>query len=65
MMPDEEMQLEPGDCVLFCGAYGIAGLMRWVLQNTNVLHYVVTGDEGPAGYIWQWLNNRRQTANNK
>ncbi|MCW8963668.1 MAG: NAD-binding protein [Gammaproteobacteria bacterium] len=61
MMPDEEMELQSGDHVLFCGAYGIAGRMRWVLQNTNALHYVVTGDEAPAGYIWQWIN-RRQAA---
>jgi len=58
MMPDEEMELQSGDRVLFCGAYGIAGRMRWVLQNTNALHYVVTGDEAPAGYIWQWINRR-------
>jgi Trk K+ transport system NAD-binding subunit len=60
LMPDENMQLQPEDRVLFCGAYSIAGRMRWVLQNVNALHYVVTGDEAPAGYIWQWINRRRQ-----
>jgi len=59
LMPDESMQLQPSDRVLFCGAYGIAGRMRWVLENVNALQYVVTGDEAPAGYIWQWINRRQ------
>jgi Trk K+ transport system NAD-binding subunit len=60
VMPDETMELQPGDSVLFCGTYGIAERMRWVLQNANALHYVVTGDEAPAGYVWQWINRHNK-----
>jgi Trk K+ transport system NAD-binding subunit len=59
LLPSDEMELRAGDRILFCGAYGIAGRMRWVLQNANALHYVVTGDESPAGLVWQWINRHR------
>ncbi|TNG01484.1 MAG: potassium transporter TrkA [Gammaproteobacteria bacterium] len=59
LIPDKEMELKRGDKILFCGAYGIAGRMHWVLHNANALHYVVTGDESPAGYVWQWIKRNR------
>jgi Trk K+ transport system NAD-binding subunit len=61
LMPEDEQELCPGDRILFCGNYGVAGKMRWVLENANALNYVVTGNERPAGYIWQWLQKRTST----
>ncbi|MCP4042203.1 MAG: potassium transporter TrkA, partial [Gammaproteobacteria bacterium] len=58
LMPDEDLTLQSEDSLLFCGGYGIASRMEWVLQNANALNYVVTGDENPAGYVWQWFNRR-------
>ena len=58
LLPDEGMEIHPGDRILYCGNHGIAGKMEWVLENANALSYVVTGDERPVGYIWQWLHRR-------
>ena len=58
LLPDDDMELRAGDEILFCGNYGIAGKMRWAMQNANALDYVITGDERPAGYVWQWLHQR-------
>ena len=58
LLPADDMELQNGDEILFCGNYGIAGKMRWVIQNANALDYVITGNEKPAGYVWQWLQQR-------
>jgi voltage-gated potassium channel len=58
LAPEDDTELRPGDRLLFCGAYGIEREMEWILQNANALRYVVTGEEGPDGWVWRWLRRR-------
>ncbi|MEN8168718.1 MAG: NAD-binding protein [Pseudomonadota bacterium] len=55
LFPGDEVQLEPGDEILFSGKGWVMERMKWSLQNHNALRYVQTGEEHASGYIWQWL----------
>ncbi len=59
LLPEPEMRIEPNDQILFCGCYGAAQEMEWILQNLNILRYVHTGETRPDGLVWQWLARRR------
>ena len=58
-LPELEMRIEPDDQILFCGCYGTAHNMEWILQNDNILRYVHTGETRPDGLVLQWLARRR------
>ncbi len=60
LMPDDGKELQIGDRVLFCGRQGIKSSMEWLLNNEKALHYVLTGDEMPDGYLWRWLQERKK-----
>lgn len=45
LLPDETIDLAPGDEILFCGRYLAAEWMDWALLNDNVLAYVMHGVE--------------------
>lgn len=62
LVPDENMVLESGDRILFCGRSCFHNDMLWVVRNIDVLHYVLTGEEHPSSYLWKWLSKRRQNA---
>jgi voltage-gated potassium channel len=63
LMPDGDTELRRGDEILFCGAYGIAGRMRWLIKNAMALNYVVNGVEGPDGAVWRaWRRWRQRRA---
>jgi len=55
LLPDEKTGLEPGDQLLFCGRVGIESRMQWVLNNSHILHYILTGEDRPQGTVWRWL----------
>jgi len=55
LLPAAETTLQLGDRLLFCGLAEAAGHMDWTAQNHNVLEYVRTGSQRPAGTIWRWL----------
>lgn len=55
LMPGDDFALQPGDGILFCGAYGVGEAMEWTLQNANSFRYVVTGNETPEGWIWNQI----------
>ncbi|KGK42541.1 potassium transporter TrkA [Nitrincola sp. A-D6] len=44
-LPGELQVLQPGDRVLFCGRAEASREMEWNLNNYNMLHYSVTGDD--------------------
>lgn len=48
------------DSVLLCGLRRSANWMDWSLKNENVLHYLLTGDQGGGGFIWRRLHERRK-----
>lgn len=55
LLPDLGVEVHSGDRILFCGQDGAASEMRWVLNNINVLDYILTGNERPTGWVWRWL----------
>lgn len=58
-LPDDELALEAGDRLLFCGPLGSAATMEWVLGAANVLEYVESGTEFPDAHVFRWLARRR------
>jgi len=59
-LPDPELPIHSGDQLLFCARPGGQNQMAWILLNANVLEYVLTGDERPDGWVWNWLSRRRE-----
>lgn len=53
LFPDDEEPLEAGDQLLFAGKNGAYDRMKWTLQNSNALRYVLTGTESASGYFWK------------
>lgn len=59
-LPKEDFLLQPNDTILFAGTTAARSRQALTARNANVLHYVSTGIEAPGGFVWQWLNRRRQ-----
>lgn len=58
MLPDEELPLEVGDELLFCGVQSAEPMLQATLHNPYTLGYVVTGVDEPRGYVFAWLAAR-------
>ncbi|MDH5513056.1 MAG: NAD-binding protein [Gammaproteobacteria bacterium] len=58
LLPKDDMDLKPGDRILFCGREGMATRQRRTLMNPNVIHYLVSGETIPDGTIWRWFAHR-------
>ncbi|MEQ8992840.1 MAG: NAD-binding protein [Pseudomonadales bacterium] len=54
-LPDPEQPLQAGDELLFAGTAAAYRAQLGILRNANVCRYVLTGDEVPAGWVWQVL----------
>jgi hypothetical protein len=61
MLPPDKLALQAGDHLLFAGRSVARERQRSILHNPNIRDYVLTGNDGPAGWIWQ---RRRQAAVN-
>ncbi len=59
LLPDPDTPLFPGDRILFCGGKGARGRQILALRNLKVLNYLVTGEDSPGGWFWQWLRRPR------
>lgn len=55
LLPPVEDRLRDGDRLLFCGQQDAYSSMRWTLQNTHALNYVLYGTSPPRGLVWRWL----------
>lgn len=55
LLPDLDTPLFPGDRILFCGDKGAKGRQLLTLRNLKVLNYLLTGEDSPGGWFWQWL----------
>jgi voltage-gated potassium channel len=55
LLPAYGERLLDGDRLLFCGNAGAESRMRWTLQNSHALSYVVRGSSPPQGLVWRWL----------
>lgn len=62
LLPEEDLVLEPGDRLLFCGNARERSAMAFTCLNLNILNFVVTGEDRPAGIVWAWLARRRAAA---
>ena len=58
-LPEDGVELQPGDQVLFAGRDGARELQQSLLRNENVRDYVLTGRDRPAGWLWQRLQRQR------
>lgn len=58
LLPEMETPLQEDDQVLFCGTDTARLAMKATTKNLNVLTYVLTGSEAPAGSVWRWLKRR-------
>jgi len=58
LLPDDDLELAPGDRILMCGRPGVVDRMQWALVNDNVLRYLQTGEWRAEGTLWRWLADR-------
>ncbi len=59
--PGDEMMLHAGDQLLFAGTRAARMAQNLVLDNRNVLDYVLTGEDA-QGWLWQLLSASRKGA---
>jgi Trk K+ transport system NAD-binding subunit len=59
MLPADDFQLEHGDHILFCSREGVRNELSWVLNNSNALHYIMTGEHRSEGWIWRLLTREQ------
>jgi Trk K+ transport system NAD-binding subunit len=53
LVPDEATPLEQGDQLLLAGRVEARRLLSWIERNHNAFAYLLTGEERPAGYLWE------------
>ena len=58
LLPDPETPLAAGDRLLFAGRHGIRARQRWILDNRNVLAYLLRGRAMPESHLWRRLGGR-------
>jgi hypothetical protein len=59
MLPGREFVVREGDVILFCGTRRARHLLNSTANNPYTLHYLVTGEDPPRGWVFQWLTRRR------
>lgn len=58
LLPAESVALEAGDRLLLAGRRRARQALELTLSNTNMLEYVLTGEEQLGGWVWQRLFRR-------
>ncbi|WP_286239660.1 potassium channel family protein [Neptuniibacter halophilus] len=58
MQPGELDLLQPGDELLICGLNKSFRRMQWTVNNYNVLHYVLTGNDASNSLLSRLLQSR-------
>jgi voltage-gated potassium channel len=59
LLPENDMQLQVGDQLLFCGQEEAETHMRWGATNLHALNYINSGYDLPSGALWRWIDERR------
>jgi Trk K+ transport system NAD-binding subunit len=59
LAPDDDMALQPGDQLLFCGRRHAETHMRWTTHNYHALYYICTGQDRPIGTLWRLLSGKQ------
>ena len=60
LLPGNEIQLQDGDQLLFCGQADAETHMLWSARNLHALSYICSGYDAPSGTLWRWLNTNKQ-----
>ena len=55
-MPEDDIRIEAGDTIMFCGTRDIMKSMFWTLKVMSSLNYVMTFKNEPESYIWRLLH---------
>lgn len=55
LMPDDDMEINQYDQILFCGTREVKNNMYWTLKHLRSLNYVMSQSEEPESYIWRAL----------
>jgi voltage-gated potassium channel len=58
MLPEPETVVSRGDAWLLVGSRAARTLLDLSLNNENVLHHLLTGQDPPGGWVWRWLATR-------
>lgn len=58
MLPEEDLPVELSDRILFCGTRHARHLLHAAVNNPYTLHYLVTGEDSPRSWFFQWLQRR-------
>jgi hypothetical protein len=53
LLPSEDLEIQVGDGILFCGRDGVAARQFRTLHNRQIIHYLVTGETLPEGAVWR------------
>ena len=55
MLPGELDIIQPGDEILVCGLNKANKRMQWTVNNYNVLHYILTGNDANNNLLSRFL----------
>ena len=58
LLPDNDVILETGDQLLFCGHRHAETHMRWTTHNSHALDFIRTGQDRPIGTLWRLFAGR-------
>lgn len=60
MLPAQSEAVLPGDDILFCGTERAEELLSATMNNAYTLEYLVSGQDRARGYLFRWIEQRRQ-----
>jgi voltage-gated potassium channel len=55
LVPDQDMVVQDGDCILFCGTYDAKTALPASINNTKSFNYIMNGLEVPDSIVWRWI----------
>ena len=55
LLPDSDLSIKAGDCLLLCGNHSAFTRMRWTVSHAHTLEYIKTGEDRPQGWLWNKL----------
>ncbi|MAR92413.1 MAG: NAD(P)-binding protein [Pseudomonadota bacterium] len=61
LLPEPDFELKIDDQLLFCGRSRVQNTMSWTVINSNVLEYVISGQDEAKGYLWRHLFGSRRS----
>jgi hypothetical protein len=55
LLPDQEMTILEGDCILFCGTYDAKITLPASVNNAKTFSYIMNGLEVPDSFVWRFI----------